>query len=426
MKGINSVNRAERRRLNKESRKKNVVSPLMREELLSNAVQELQQGNLEHADKLFNKLITSNPDDPNALHFGGITKYQLGSYNKALDLLNRATQIAPNYAEVHNSQGIVLLEQRKYENACQSFERAIHLKSDYSNAYTNLGSSLKGLGKLSEACIAYNTAITLEPSNREATYKLASTLLANNDPNAALEAANNCLEIDSYCQNANAYKAIAFSQLQRHSEWNLLYNFDEMIHKSYIQVPKGYDSLQSFNAQLEKDVRNHTTLTWEPLERVTSGGAVTKDILLNPSKSILAFEKSLRSAIDSYRDNLAYNSEHIFYSRLPKKYRLTLIASILKADGKHPPHIHEDSWLSGVYYVRIPSAVNEMSDEREGWLEFGRPDYAVPDEFEPDVTVVKPEEGVALFFPSYFFHGTIPFTGSEERIGIAFDVYPLE
>jgi len=398
----------------------------MREELLSNAVQELQQGNLEQADKLFKKLIASNPDDPNALHFGGITKYQLGSYNKALDLLNRATQIAPNYAEVHNSQGIVLLEQREFEKARQSFERAINLKSDYANAYTNLGSSLKGLGKLAEACIAYNTAVSLEPSNREATYKLASILLATNDPNAALEAANNCLAIDPYCQNANAYKAIAFSQLQRHPDWEMLYNYDEMIHKTFIEIPEEYESMESFNAQLEKDVRNHVTLTWEPLERVTSGGAVTKDILLNPSKSILAFEKSLRSAIDSYRDSLTYNSEHVFYSCLPKKYRLTLIASILKENGKHPPHIHEDSWLSGVYYVRIPSAVNEMSDEREGWLEFGRPDYVVPDEFEPNVTAVKPEEGAALFFPSYFFHGTIPFTGSEERIGIAFDVYPLE
>ncbi len=420
------MNRAERRRLTKESRKKNAVSPVIREELLSNAVQELQQGNLEQADKLFKKLITSSPDDPNALHFGGITKYQLGSYSKALNLLDRAIEMAPNYAEVHNSQGIVLLEQREFEKSRQSFQRAIDLKGDYANAYTNLGSALKGLERLSDACDAYNAAIRFDSNNREATYKLASTLLANNDPNAALEAANDCIAIDPYCQNANAYKAIAFSQLQRHSEWNLLHNFDEMIHKTYFQVPKGFDSLQSFNVQLEKDIRNHATLTWEPLDRVTSGGAVTKDILLNPSKSILAFEKALRSAIDKYRDGLTHKSEHVFYSRLPKKYRITLIASILKENGKHPPHIHEDSWLSGVYYVRIPSAVNEMSDEREGWLEFGRPDYEVPDEFEPDVTAVKPEEGAALFFPSYFFHGTIPFTGSEERIGIAFDVYPLE
>jgi len=423
---MNDVNRAERRRLIKEGRKQKVVSPLMREELLANAIQELQQGNLKYADKLFKKLITSNPDDPSALHFGGITKYQLGSYNKALDLLNRATQVAPNYAEVHNSQGIVLLEQREYEKARQSFQHAIHLKSDYSNAHANLGSSLKGLGDISEACIAYNTAIQLDPKNREAAYNLAATLLAKSDPVAALEAAENCLAIDPYCQNANAYKAIAFSQLQHYSEWNKLYNFDEMIHKTSIQVPKEYDSLESFNAKLEEDVRNHSTLTWEPLERVTSGGAVTKDILLNPSKSILAFEKTLRSAIDSYRDSLVYNNNHVFYSRLPKKYRLTLIASILKAKGKHPPHVHESSWLSGVYYVSVPSAVNNLYDRREGWLEFGRPDYVLPDDFIPEVTAVKPEEGVALFFPSYFFHGTIPFTGPEERIGIAFDVYPLE
>ncbi|QMU60449.1 MAG: tetratricopeptide repeat protein [Gammaproteobacteria bacterium] len=420
------MNRAERRRLTKESRKKNVALPITHDELISNAVQQLQQGNLEQADKLFNKLISSNPDDPNALHFGGITKYQLGSYSKALELLTHATQVAPNYAEVHNSQGIVLLEQREFDKARQCFQHAIDLKSNYANAYTNLGSSLKGIGKLPEACAAYSNAISLDPNNREASYKLAATHLANNEANEALEAANNCLAIDPYCQNASAYKAIAFSQLQRHSEWNLLYNFDEMIHKFHIPVPKGYESLQSFNEHLEQDVRNHETLTWEPLERVTSGGAVTKDILLNPSNSILAFEKTLRSAIDKYRDNLVYNSEHVFYSRLPKKYRLTLIASILKENGKHPPHIHEDSWLSGVYYVSVPSAVNVSPDKREGWLEFGRPDYLVPDEFEPYVTAMKPEEGTALFFPSYYFHGTIPFTGSEERIGIAFDVYPAE
>ena len=398
----------------------------MREEFLANAIQELQQGNLEHADKLFKKLITSNSDDPNALHFGGITKYQLGSYDESLELLNRAVQIAPNYAEVHNSQGIVLLEQRKFEKAHKSFEQAVHLKNDYSNAHANLGSALKGLGQLSEACAAYNTAIQLDPNNREAAYHLAATLLADDDPDAALEAANNCLVIDPYCQNASAYKAIALSQLQQQSDWGDLYNFEKLIHKTHIQVPNEFDSLESFNLKLEDDIRNHKTLSWEPLERVTTGGAVTKDILLNPTKAILAFEKMLRNAIDEYRDSLSYDSKHPFYSRLPKKYHLTLIASILKASGKHPPHIHESSWLSGVYYVRIPSAVDSAAEKREGWLEFGRPDYELPNGFSPDVTAIKPEEGVALFFPSYFFHGTIPFTGNEERIGIAFDVYPLE
>ncbi len=420
------MNRAERRRLAKEGRKQKVMPQFMREELMSSAMQELQGGNLSKADKLFKKLIKSSPEDPTALHFAGITKYQLGLYKEALELLNQAARVAPNYPEVYNSQGIVLLEQREYERARQCFEHAISLKGNYSNAHANLGNSLRGLNDFSNACVAYKTAIQLDPKNSEAIYNLAATLLANNDSAAALVAADNCLSVDPYCQNASAYKAIALSQLDRQADWKLLYNFDEMIHKTNIEVPKNYESLDNFNTKLVQDIRNHPTLTWEPLERVTRGGAVTKDILLKPSKTISAFKKMLCLAIDEYRNNLPYDANHPFYSRSPKKYRLTLIASILKANGRHPPHIHESSWLSGVYYVRIPTEVNDVSGDKAGWLEFGKPDFVLPEGYAPKATAIKPEEGAALFFPSYFFHGTIPFTGSEERIGIAFDVYPLE
>jgi len=419
------MNRAERRRLKKINRKQKVAQSLEREEQIANEIRELQNGNFSKADRLFGKLIASNPYDPTALHFGGIAKYQLGSYSEALELLRRTTQAAPNYAEAHNSQGIVLLEQRDYKAARQCFNQAITLKPDYSNAYANLGSSLRGMSELSDACTAYQTALQQNPQHCEAAYNLAATLLVQNDPACALEAADCCLAIDPYCQNANAYKAIALSQLGRQLEWRDLYNFDEMIRKIYFETPSGFDTLEYFNSKLEQDIRNHPTLTWEPLERVTRGGAVTKDILLQPTKSIAAFEKVLRSAIDEHRNSLKINLKHPFFGRVPKNYRLTLVASILKAEGRHPPHIHESSWLSGVYYVRVPPVVNNASDGHAGWLEFGRPDYQLPKNFCPGITVRKPEEGAALLFPSYFFHGTIPFAGPDERIGIAFDVYPL-
>ncbi|HIO46624.1 TPA: hypothetical protein EYN23_04625, partial [Candidatus Poribacteria bacterium] len=37
---------------------------------------------------------------------------------------------------------------------------------------------------------------------------------------------------------------------------------------------------------------------------------------------------------------------------------------------------------------------------------------------------VKPEPGLLLLFPSYYFHRTVPFKGCEKRISIAFDVEP--
>ncbi len=36
----------------------------------------------------------------------------------------------------------------------------------------------------------------------------------------------------------------------------------------------------------------------------------------------------------------------------------------------------------------------------------------------------RPEEGLMMVFPSYFYHRTIPFEAAEHRISIAFDVLP--
>jgi hypothetical protein len=42
----------------------------------------------------------------------------------------------------------------------------------------------------------------------------------------------------------------------------------------------------------------------------------------------------------------------------------------------------------------------------------------------PEVQTIRPEEGMLVLFPSYFYHRTIPFESTEERISIAFDAVP--
>jgi hypothetical protein len=54
----------------------------------------------------------------------------------------------------------------------------------------------------------------------------------------------------------------------------------------------------------------------------------------------------------------------------------------------------------------------------------GVPDYKLPEGFTPERRTVRPEPGLAVFFPSYVFHSTLPYEGEGERLGIAFDVYP--
>ncbi|MFB3078779.1 MAG: putative 2OG-Fe(II) oxygenase [Lysobacterales bacterium] len=38
---------------------------------------------------------------------------------------------------------------------------------------------------------------------------------------------------------------------------------------------------------------------------------------------------------------------------------------------------------------------------------------------------IRPEAGLMLLFPSYFYHGTVPFDYDAQRISIAFDILPL-
>ncbi|MFX8381746.1 putative 2OG-Fe(II) oxygenase [Acinetobacter baumannii] len=37
---------------------------------------------------------------------------------------------------------------------------------------------------------------------------------------------------------------------------------------------------------------------------------------------------------------------------------------------------------------------------------------------------VKPERGMLVLFPSYMWHGTVPFEGDDRRMTIALDVVP--
>ena len=96
---------------------------------------------------------------------------------------------------------------------------------------------------------------------------------------------------------------------------------------------------------------------------------------------------------------------------------------MLRQDGHQLPHIHASGWLSGVYYAQLPDSA-PGGDDHAGWIEFGRPGYDLP-ATGAQVRAIAPEVGRLLFFPSYFFHRTIPFRGDRPRVSVAFDLAPL-
>jgi len=106
-------------------------------------------------------------------------------------------------------------------------------------------------------------------------------------------------------------------------------------------------------------------------------------------------------------------------------YDLNIWATWTRGDGYIDKHIHEQSWISGAYYVTVPAITRENENgAKAGHFEFG----CLPDDISFNRPVprgyVRPRVGELIIFPSYLYHQTIPHGTEEDRISIAFDLTP--
>jgi hypothetical protein len=113
--------------------------------------------------------------------------------------------------------------------------------------------------------------------------------------------------------------------------------------------------------------------------------------------------------------------QHPLGARRSGDYRVKGCWSVkLRAGGHHVNHLHPEGWLSSADYVALPPGLGE-GDARAGWIKFGEPRLPLP--ACGIERMVEPKVGRLVLFPSYMWHGTVPFAAGE-RLTIAFDVVP--
>lgn len=94
----------------------------------------------------------------------------------------------------------------------------------------------------------------------------------------------------------------------------------------------------------------------------------------------------------------------------------------LRNRGFHMSHVHPRGWISSAFYVELPHVVAEARTD-EGVLSFGKPGILTSPPLEAEYSV-RPAPGMLVLFPSYFWHGTIPFQSPQPRLTVAFDAVP--
>jgi hypothetical protein len=91
----------------------------------------------------------------------------------------------------------------------------------------------------------------------------------------------------------------------------------------------------------------------------------------------------------------------------------------LKGKGFHASHVHPQGWISSALYVALPD-LDRDADPHAGWLQLGDPGPELRLDLGP-TTRVEPKLGRLVLFPSWMWHGTVPFPAGE-RLTVAFDV----
>ncbi len=115
-------------------------------ELLREAVQCHQRGDLEQAETLYRRVLQSDPRQPDAVHFLGLIAHQTGFHREALELMEQALELNPASALFYYNLGKVLYQQRRYDEAIARLRRAIELRGDYVDAQLELADIYETLG----------------------------------------------------------------------------------------------------------------------------------------------------------------------------------------------------------------------------------------------------------------------------------------
>jgi len=135
---------------------------------LEEAVQCQRLGQIEEADRLYERVLKKNPNYFDALNFFGLFKYQQGKLNDALKLFTKASAVNPRSVNTLNNLGTVLSHLKRDKESLAAFERALALDLYNVQALNNRGNALASLNRLDDAIASFGRAIAIQPTYADA------------------------------------------------------------------------------------------------------------------------------------------------------------------------------------------------------------------------------------------------------------------
>ena len=397
---------------------------------LKQAIFHHNENRISEAESLYRSVLEFEINHPIASVLLAKILLQTGRLNEVEKILKTVISQHAYYMQAYNAMGDFYENKKEKLNALSFYKKALILEPAQSAPLVAIGNIMQNPDIYSDEdnpkiLEVYKRAVTNQPQFLPALNNCAAIQLKMLLPDEALNTINNVLSFSPNNIRANAYKTIILQGLGKESEANELIGFGKLIQTTELQLNTSDQDLMAFNEKLKKVILKHPNFTsdWDPAKRAIRGGAVVPRLFDYNHPILKKLEVAIVNAVGNYTTNLQNKENHPFLGFKPKRYTIDIWANVLGSNDHQSSHIHNQGWMSGVYYVSLPE--NSVEDNPyAGWLEFNRPGYGLPAlGGEKNIERIAPKAGMIVMFPSYVWHGTIPFTSQDTRISIAFDIH---
>lgn len=282
------------------------------------------------------------------------------------------------------------------------------------------------------AALEFDPAIALDlaertlrvvPADMAARRLLVAALLGVGDARGALPPCEALLSAAPDDQYLIALQTTAWRLLgdERYPE---RCDYERLVFPQQLEVPPGWPDMASFFADLKRSLGRLHDTQQHPLlfQSLRHGTETTNDLTQSTDPVIRALFQAFVAPIDGYLERIGHGSDPL-RRRNVGSWRFNGSWSVrLRTSGFHTNHVHPRGWISSACYIDLPDHMADTGCE-EGVLIFGEPSIVTQPALRAE-HAVRPEVGMLVLFPSYFWHGTVPFAGERTRLTVAFDAVP--
>ena len=378
------------------------------------------QDRYDEAEAAFREVLARRPDSLDALaDLSQLIWMRTGDGDAARGPLDAAIATSPDRADLH----IVRARLNRFAGVPPEQTHADLTSAPVAaSGALELAAAHAALSfDLDRALIHARAATARAPGDTAAVQQLVEIHLARDEPAAALALLDPILE-----RRPTDQQALAF----RNTAWRLAGDpralgsddYAAVVAGHVIDTPPGWPTLADYLTDLATSLAGLHGLTTHPVGQSLRHGTQTSvDLRHSDDPAIRAFFTAIDGPIRRHMAMLGQGNDPL-RSRNTGDYRIAGCWSVrLHPGGYHTPHFHSKGWLSSACHIVLPSVVE--GEGKEGWLAFGAPAFEGVRPLPPE-HYEKPEPGRLVLFPSYMWHGTVPFSGTEPRLTIAFDVVP--